>query len=409
MPQDYDVLIIGAGPAGATAAKLLADAGYRTLLVDKARFPRHKTCASWINRLAFERFPYLRERMDELVDSPFYGVTFFNDHLTRRATWTERQPSGYLSLRSRFDNGLKDIAVAAGADFRQGSGLAALEQSDDRVTIRLENGDEFAGRALIGADGGSSRVAALTGLRRGWGPDESVLCANEDLPYPREEIARRYPQPRPFIVALRFDGLTGYGWIFPKRDHLCVGIGGRLREGERIQDLYRKFFETSQQKGLLPGELTPTKPYYAVDPAGAVNKGHPMVQGRIVLVGDAAGFVSGTTGEGIYPAMESARLAVELIESGLRSEKLTEELLRFQTLWRERLGGYLSDLPGGERRRQTHDRIGLIFRSRLVCGLAARNFLYGEPVGLGTLARSLLPWIKRHVVSLAGLFSFVLG
>lgn len=389
MAQSYDILVVGAGPAGSTAAKLLADAGYHTLLVDKARFPRHKTCASWINRLAFERFPYLRGHEAELVDSTFYGVTFFDETLARRAPWTERRPSGYLSLRSKFDNGLKDIAVAAGAEFKEGSGVAACAPAGDRVTLRLENGEEYTGRAVVGADGAQSRIAALTGLRQGWGENESVLCANEDLPYPAADIARRYSARPPLLVALRYDGLTGYGWVFPKREHICVGIGGRLRPGERIQDLYRKFFRAAQESGLLPGELEPQKPYYALDPAGAVNKGKPLVRSRTVLVGDAGGFVSGSTGEGIYPAMESARLAVELIARGLGSGKLEEELQRFETLWRERLGSYLRDLPGGERRRETVDRVGLIFRSRLVCGVAARAFLYGESPTLGTLARSL--------------------
>ena len=388
MPSSYDVLVVGAGPAGSTAAKLLADAGRHTLLVDKACFPRHKTCASWINRLCFDRFPYLKGHEAELVHSAFHGVSFLDAGLARRATWQERRPSGYLSLRSKFDNGLKDIAVCAGADFCEGSGLAALETQNSRVTIRLENGEQFSGHALIGADGAHSRVAVLTGLRRGWRQDEYVLCANEDLPYPEEEITRRYSAGPPLLVALRFDGLTGYGWVFPKRAHLCVGIGGRQRPGENIQDLYRKFFRAAQERGLLPAELESAHPCYDLDPAGAVNRAAALVRGRVVLVGDAGGFVSGSTGEGIYPAMESARLAVELILRGLKTNHMEEELRQFDHLWRSRLGGYLRPLPGGEQRRQTADRINLIFRSRLVCGVAARAFLYGEPLTLGTLARS---------------------
>ncbi len=389
MAQSYDVLVIGAGPAGATAAKLAADAGLSTLLIDKARFPRHKTCASWINRLAFERFPYLQKWSAGLIDSAFHGVTFLDEKLDRRATWRERRPSGYLSLRSKFDNGLKNIALRAGAEFLEGSGIAALEQRNGSVTARLESGAEFTGRALIGADGANSRVAVLSGLRQGWDENEFVLCANDDLEYPAGEIGRRYSQRPPLLVGLRFDGLTGYGWIFPKLNHICVGIGGRLRPGERIEDLYRKFFAAAQQRGLLPGELECRRPYYALDPAGAVNKGKALVRGRVVLVGDAGGFVSGSTGEGIYPAMESARLAVELVRRGFHTGKVEEELARFQTLWRARLGSYITDLPGGEKRKQTVDRIGLIFRSRLVCGVAARAFLYGERPGLGSLARSV--------------------
>ena len=142
---------------------------------------------------------------------------------------------------------------------------------------------------------------------------------------------------------------------------------------------------------MLLGELEPRRPYFALDPAGAVNKGRTLVCGRVVLVGDAGGFVSGSTGEGIYPAMESARLAVELVRRGFHTGKVEEELARFQTLWRARLGSYITDLPGGEKRKETVDRIGLIFRSRLACGVAARAFLFGERPGLGSLARALWP------------------
>src|SRR3989338_405385 len=122
MAQSYDVLVIGAGPAGSTAAKLAADAGLSTVLIDKARFPRQKTCASWINRLAFERFPYLGGHEPELVDSAFCGVTFFDEKLDRRASWRGRQPSGYLSLRSKFDNGFKKNGPRAGGGVFRGRG-----------------------------------------------------------------------------------------------------------------------------------------------------------------------------------------------------------------------------------------------------------------------------------------------
>jgi geranylgeranyl reductase family protein len=396
MSTRYDIIVIGAGPAGSTAAKLAADAGYHTLLVDKAQFPRHKTCASWINRLVFERFAYLEPHRDLLVDSAFWGVVFLDSKLEQEARWRERNPSGYLSLRSKFDNGLKDIAVASGVEFRPGIGVEALRVGDDQVTVRLGSGDECEARVLIGADGANSRVAALAELRCGWAENEYVLCANEDLPYSPDSIERFYAARPPLYVALQFDGLVGYGWVFPKRAHISVGIGGRLRAGESIRDLYQKFFQAAQQRGYLPENLAPQHVYYAPDPAGAVNKGNPMVRGRVVLVGDAAGFVSGATGEGIYPAMESARLAVELANRGLRAGDVAAQLGQFQTAWRTRLGSYLRDLPGDSRRKQTVDRIGLIFRSRLVCGVAARAFLYGEAVSWGTLGRALWSGVRGN-------------
>jgi len=388
MPANYDVIVIGAGPAGATAAKLAADAGYHTLLIDKANFPRHKTCAGWINRLVFERFPYLAAYKAQLVESAFYGVAFLDRELRRQARWSQPQPVGYLALRRKFDTGLKDIAVASGAEFRSGSGIATLSQTETKIELRLENGDEFQAPVLIGADGVNSRVAALAGLRSGWAEDEYVLCASEDIPYPVEALERFYSR-RILLLTLQFHGLLGYGWIFPKREHICVGIGGRLEPGQDIHDLYQQFFTAVQQHGYLPTELRSQQVYYAPDPAGAVNKGKPLVRGRVVLVGDAGGFVSGSTGEGIYPAMESVRLAVELVDQGLRTGNVMAYLATYQTAWRTRLGNYLRDLPGGKQTQQTLKRIKWIFHSRLACALAARMFLYGEPLSWRTLGRVL--------------------
>ncbi len=73
--SSYDVIIVGAGPAGSTVSRLLSNAEFRTLLVDKKQFPRHKTCASWVNRLVFERFPDLLPHLDRLIEVPFFGVT----------------------------------------------------------------------------------------------------------------------------------------------------------------------------------------------------------------------------------------------------------------------------------------------------------------------------------------------
>ncbi|HUU14909.1 MAG TPA: FAD-dependent monooxygenase [Terriglobia bacterium] len=168
LAQKSDVIVVGAGPAGSTAAKLLADRGYHVFLIDRATFPRHKTCASWINRLAFERFPYLLSRLDELIEAPFYGVTFYDRALGCEGRFGEAQPSGYLSLRSKFDDSLRRIAVKAGVEFLGGRGVVNLDEGRDEIRVRLADGKEFAARVVVGADGASSRVAVAAGLRKGW-------------------------------------------------------------------------------------------------------------------------------------------------------------------------------------------------------------------------------------------------
>jgi geranylgeranyl reductase family protein len=388
MSDCADVIVVGAGPGGSTAAKLLADRGYSVLLIDRSNFPRHKTCASWINRLAFERFPYLRSSLSDLVENPFYGVAFYDRAIEREARYLETHPSGYLSLRSKFDDGLRRIAMEAGARFMGGCAFANLMEERNCVRVRLEDGREITGRVLIGADGASSRVAVTAGLRKGWSTGDYVLCANTDVPYPPERISAFYGERFPFRVFLEYSGIQGYGWVFPKRRHVCLGIGALLKDGRSIRPLFRDFVQALRTRNQVPEDLPDENIYFDLDPVGGVYRIPSLSRGRVMLVGDAAGFVSGSTGEGIYPAMVSAEVAVGLIHEAMKGPSPAAVLEGYNAKWRLELGDYVKRLPGGDREGQTRGRIEMIFKVPLVPRIAGRAFLYGERPSIATLLRS---------------------
>jgi geranylgeranyl reductase family protein len=388
MKARADVIIVGAGPAGSTAAKLLADGGYSVLLIDRATFPRHKTCASWINRLAFERFPYLQNRLSELVENPFYGVTFYDRKIEREAHYLEKRPSGYLSLRSKFDDGLRRIAIEAGAQSLEGCAVVGTSEERDGVRVQLADGREYSARIVIGADGASSRVAVAAGLRQGWGARDYVLCANTDIPFPSERIRAFYGENFPFRVFLEYEGIQGYGWVFPKHGHICLGIGALLEDGRAIRPLFRRFVEALRAREQIPADLPEGKIYYDLDPVGGVYRLPSLVRGRAMLIGDAAGFVSGSTGEGIYPGMVSAEVVVQVIHRALETASPGPALEPYNQAWRGELGDYVKRLPGGEQEGKTRSRLEMIFRLPLVSRIAGRAFLYGEPPSLRTLLRA---------------------
>jgi len=385
--SSVDVVIVGAGPSGSTAATALAHLGNSVAIIDKAVFPRHKTCASWINALAFSRFPYLKAALDNLVDCPFYGIQFYDQSLSRHGTYNERKPSGYLTLRSKFDHGLANVAVAAGATLYQGVRATNIVEDKTAVQATLSNGTTLRARFLLGADGSNSQIARWSGLRKSWRHDQYVLCANEDVLYSPQGIERFYGSRLPLFVSLRFNGLDGYGWVFPKRKHICVGIGGRVGPGADIREIMRTFVDRSRQAKLIPSDVKISNPDYALDPAGAVHRMDALTKNRTILIGDAAGFVSGSTGEGIYPGMVSGAIAAEVVHDSLN--KGSSDVSSFNHRWRVELGGYLRSLPGGEQKTSTVSRIDLIFRSRLVSAVAGRIFLYGESLSFRTFLKSL--------------------
>ena len=122
---------------------------------------------------------------------------------------------------------------------------------------------------------------------------------------------------------------------------------------------------------------------------GAVQHLQTLTRGRVSRIGDAAGFVSGTTGEGIYPGMVSAEIAAEVIHRALARGAVETGLQCFNQAWRSELGDYVKRLPGGGKENETRGRIEMIFGSPFVARVAGRIFLYGEKVSLTTAAKAL--------------------
>lgn len=303
--QDVDAVVVGAGPAGSTAALLLARGGARVALVDKARFPRDKACGDLVGPRALALLsslglePPAGRTVGAMV---VLGPTGRRVVLPARAGLTYPD-HGLAVSRHRFDRWLRDEAVAAGAEPIEGR---VSSVSDD--TVELDDGRRFATQMVIGADGATSAVGSAAGL-----VDRSaVLWGFAYRAYVNQAVDRP-------VIALwdhaPGQGFPGYGWIFPgENDVANVGLGVGLRAdrgaAHRAVHHFHAFCRHLERNQLLCGPVDdrPLGGWLKIGMVGTV-----AARGRVFLVGDAAGVVNPLQGEGIAPAMASAAAAAEAI------------------------------------------------------------------------------------------------
>jgi geranylgeranyl reductase family protein len=293
----YDAIVVGAGPAGSATATRLAREGARVLVLDRARFPRDKPCGGGLTGRALRHAPCAVDPVVEHVVDRFrirlcYGRSFTRVH---------DRPLVLMTQRRRLDLYLVEQAAAAGAEFRDGSRVTAVEDAETHVDVRLA-GRSIRAEVLVGADGANGVVARETGLGEGivTGVALEANVAYGDLD------------------AARFEGTAmvelgvvpgGYGWVFPKGDHANIGVGGWGSEGPRLRGhLTRLATEHGVARSALRdlrGHRLPMR-----------RLGTSPARGRVLLVGDAAGLVDPLSGDGIYEAFVSAKLAAEAILAG---------------------------------------------------------------------------------------------
>ncbi len=304
----YEVLVVGAGPAGATLAYQLARAGARVLLLEKEKLPRYKTCGGGITYKAarlldFDISPVVEQTVTGLVVTNQLGHMF-----TRRT----EQPLIYMVMRSRFDHFLVERAREVGAVVIDGCPVKRIEVNDQHVAVATRDGQGFRAQVLVGADGANSVVARSLGLMR----KIPVAIGLESEVRVEDDVLARWQD----LVLLDVATITaGYGWIFPKGDHLSIGVGGPAEDSERIRAYDEQF--TALCRSLLgqyevihrQGHRLPLRP-----------PGAPIHGPRSLLVGDAAGLVNPLDGEGIYYAIRSAQIAAPFILEALGKREVPD-------------------------------------------------------------------------------------
>jgi geranylgeranyl reductase family protein len=293
-PLDGDVLVVGAGPAGATAARVAAAGGARVLLVDAARFPRYKTCGGGLVGVSLRALP---PEALAVVERRVDRVTFGFRGGPARAVRSSR-PFLAMVDRERFDQALVDAAVAAGAEFRDHVRVRALEQQADAVMVRTDAG-ELRASVVVGADGASGVTGRHVGVRIA----RADLGLEVELEDDGDEWRRR--------IHLDWGRDAGtYGWVFPKDGHLTVGVIERKGRGEQTRAYLDRFISGlgMQDRRVLrsSGHLTRWR-----------EPGSPVRRDRVLVVGDAAGLLEPWSREGISYALRSGALAGEAAVRGL--------------------------------------------------------------------------------------------
>jgi geranylgeranyl reductase family protein len=310
--EQYDVVVVGAGPAGASAALAAAAGGARVLVVERKAVPGVPVrCAEHIPALLLGEIPC----SSDFIVQPVSGM---RTHLPDGQV-TETKAPGYIIARDRFDQALVRAAADAGADIRTATRAVACHPDAIVLQCGTDTPRTVQAGVIIGADGPRSTVG-------GW-----IDSVNTHLiPALQVRVPLRRPQ-RWTEIFFDPDFFGAYGWLFPRGNQANVGLG-ICAVGDRLPPLaktLRRFMDRLAAMDRIRAE--PLQAHFGWIPAGPLR---PVSAGNILLAGDAAGQTHAITGAGVPQAVLCGRLAGQWAARAVLENDLSF-LQRYESEWRD--------------------------------------------------------------------------
>lgn len=283
----YDLIVVGAGPAGSFAAFKSASRGLTTLLIEKEQLPRQKPCGGVVDRETLAKLDH--HIYDHLEAKSKFNNIFYNYRRIRTLKGDE-----YFFKRDRFDYFITKMAMDAGAEVVDSCEVMGVANYPDEVVVQTPH-MEYKAKTLIGADGVHSIVGKNVGLVHDSKKKYAAVVADVQVDNVGELLGKGDHNNTYF-----FDNLLGFAWLIPNKKSVNIGMGALMRKSAGLRDKFQSFCgELRIPSPRVDGHMIP---YSVLD---------RIQDGRILLVGDAAGFVNAWTGGGIGPGVFSAEKAVE--------------------------------------------------------------------------------------------------
>ena len=351
MDDRFDAIVVGAGPAGITAAKEMAEAGLSVVVLERGAFPGAKNVSGGIlYRTPTEEFspgfeaeaplerPIIEQRYMILTEEAALGGMF------RTQAFARAPYNSYSVLRAEYDRWYATKAEAAGAEVYPEFTVTDLLFDDGRV-VGVSTGEpdgELLAHVVVLADGANSLLAKQAGLHREWRPIDQALVAKELIRLPAATIEDRFQLPVGMGTAYEIFGestwgMLGYGFIYTNKESISIGTGALLQDlidtGRNVNDMLDRFKKHPAIAPLLAGGETIEYSAHLI-PEYGYNHLPDLYTDGCLVVGDAAGFTNPLNREGTNLAMLSGRLAAQTVT---RARAMDDSSIRALSYYRELL------------------------------------------------------------------------